>query len=50
MKLPLSVVREILALPDGKPVSFSVHTDGRDGWKVELNKHLRGEKEHVRDY
>lgn len=45
VKLPSSIVREIAALPDGKPVSFAVHTDGKEAWKIEVNKHLKEGKE-----
>lgn len=44
MKLPASIIREIIDIPEGEPSSFTVNTNGRDMWKIEIHKHLRGVK------
>lgn len=49
MKLPYAIVKDIIALPEGKPTSFSVHTDGKKIWKLELHKQLQEEEAQLMD-
>jgi hypothetical protein len=49
MKLPYWVVKEIVDLPEGKPASFTVHTDGKESWKLEKHKTEKTEEKDLLD-
>lgn len=49
MRLPRDILREIIDLPEGRPTSFTVRTDGRKEWKLELHKTLHTDERELVD-